>query len=440
MSRFLIHDGFILTLSATAPNLQQGDILIENERISAIGPNLKSPTASRIEASGCVVMPGLVNAHLHCWQTPLRGMALNWTLESYLTKILGELAPRFTPEDIYWSTLAAAQDQIDAGTTTVIDWSHNAPTPAHAEAALAALGDAGIRALFLRGKFNPPHGKKMDNDEWADIRVPAAASALLTTGMSILGPAFSPLDTVREELKRAQRHDEVISMHWAGPLVSDAFRRLADEGLITSKVNIVHGNGMADDELQTLITSEATFTVTPEIEMQMGFAPGITGRLLAGGTRPSLGVDSETASSPEMFQVARFAMQLQRYLDHQNAWNHSGKPMDTVSITSLDVLQWATIDGARAAGLAGRVGVLEPGKLADIILVRVPEISSGAILDPVNLIASTATTTDVDTVIVNGRLLKQSGKRIGYSDSEISDKLSEISRRVLSLGANQPFS
>jgi cytosine/adenosine deaminase-related metal-dependent hydrolase len=427
----LIHDGFIITLSAGTPNLRQGDVLIEEERIIAIGQNLEANCASRIDATGFVVMPGLVNAHLHCWQTPLRGIALDWTLQTYLTKILDELGPCFSPEDIYWSTLGAALDQIDAGATTIIDWSHNAPTPAHAEAALAALRDSGIRALFLRGEFSPHSENQTGNEGWVDIFVPADAEGLVTTGMSILGPAFSPLPTVRSALKRALERDEVISMHWAGPNVSDDFRRLADEGLITPKVNIVHGNGMDDEELQALIKSGARSTISPEIEMQMGFSPGITGRLLASGTRPSLGVDSETASSPQMFQVMRFSMQLQRYLDHQIAWESSGKAMENLSINALDVLHWATNEGARTAGLDAQTGTLEPGKFADIILIRVPEISFGTALDPVKLVISMTSPSDIDTVIVGGRLKKKSGKRIGFSDLEVRAKLSEISRRIL---------
>lgn len=430
MTNTLISNGLIITLSnTTSASLQQGDVLVEGERIIAVGPNLHSEDAMRIDATGMVVMPGLVNAHLHCWQTPLRGIAVDWTLQDYLTKILGELGPRFSPQDIYWSTLKAALDQINAGVTTIIDWCHNAPTPAHAEAALAALRDAGIRALFLRGEFSSLHVNQPGNDGWAEIDMPSDADGLLTMGMSIPGPAFSPLETVRSELQRAQERDEVISMHWSGPVASDAFRRLAGEGLITPKVNIVHGNGMGDEELQALIRCGATFTVTPEIEMQMGFSPSITGRLLASGVRPSLGVDTETASSSEMFQVARFAMQLQRYLDHQLAWKRNGIAMGTASVSAADVLQWAIFEGARTAGLDATIGTIEPGKLADIILVRVPEVSFG--LDPIQLIVSRASAADVDTVMVSGRLQKKDGKRLGNSNVEIRGKLAEISRWIL---------
>jgi cytosine/adenosine deaminase-related metal-dependent hydrolase len=422
-SKILISGGVVLTLVDDARSLEPTDVLVERGRIAAIGSNLNTKGASQIDANGCVVMPGLVNAHLHCWQTPLRGIGVNWTLNDYMAKIFGEFGPRFSPEDVYWSTLGAALDQIDAGTTTVLDWCHNAPTLAHAGASLAALRDAGIRALYLRPGFTP--------GGWSDIDIPSDAKGLITLGMNIIGPAWAPLDTVRSEFRRAQERDEVISMHWAGPLESDAFRKLAQERLLTPKVNIVHGNGMADEELKALISSGATITVSPEVEMQMGFSPSISGKILANGARPSIGVDSEVGSSPEMLQAARFAMQLQRYVDHQTSWQRSGKPMESASPSAFDVLQWASVGGARTIGLSEHIGTLEPGKLADILVVRIPEVTFSAGLDPAQLIVSRASADDIDTVMVGGRIRKKSGKRLGTSDVELRCKLAEISRRVL---------
>jgi cytosine/adenosine deaminase-related metal-dependent hydrolase len=417
------------------PDLEQGDVLIENDRIVAIGRNLSAEGAIRVDASGLVVMPGLVNAHLHCWQTPLRGVAADWTLREYLQKVLGEFGPRFSPEDIYWATFAAALDQIDAGVTTVVDWCHNAPTPAHAEAALAALRDAGIRALFLRGEFLFQRGdvearnegfQPIDGDNWKEIEIPSGADGLLTTGMSILGPAYGPLELVRAELDRAKALDQIVSMHFSCSSNTEVFRALAAEGLITSKVNIVHGNGLAAEEVRALVDCGATFSVTPEIEMQMGFSPCITGLIRAHGAKPSLGVDTETSSSSDLFQVMRFTLQLQRYMDHQLA----KEPLEVVSIGAREALQWVTIEGARTAGLEASVGTLTPGKRADIILVRVPEVQSG--VDPIQLIVSRAAAADVDTVFVGGRLKKQSGRRLGTPRDDVGKKLGQISRRILS--------
>jgi cytosine/adenosine deaminase-related metal-dependent hydrolase len=422
-SKILISGGVVLTLANDTQRLEPADVLIDRGCIVAIGANLEIKDASRIDANGCVVMPGLVNAHLHCWQTPLRGIGVNWTLNDYMAKIFGEFGPRFSPEDVYWSTLGAALDQIDAGTTTVLDWCHNAPTSAHVEASLAALRDAGIRALYLR-PFIDPGG-------WQEVDIPSDAKGLITLGMNIIGPAWAPLDTVRSELRRAQERDEVVSMHWAGPLKSDAFQKLAREGLLTPKVNIVHGNGMEDQELKALISCGATITVSPEVEMQMGFSPSISGKMLSYGARPSIGVDSEVGSSSEMLQVARFAMQLQRYVDHQASWQHSGKPMETAIPSAWDILQWATVEGARTLGLSEHIGTLEPEKLADIIVVRVPEVTFSAGIDPGQLVVSRASADDIDTVIVGGRLRKRSGKRLGIAGAELRGKLAEISRRVL---------
>ncbi|MDI4654985.1 amidohydrolase family protein [Xanthobacter autotrophicus] len=438
MTQILISGGAVLTMDPSVPDLQQGDVLIDADRIVAVGRNLSAEGATRIDASGLVVMPGLVNAHLHCWQTPLRGVAADWTLKDYLQKVLGEFGPRFSPEDIYWATLAAALDQIDAGVTTLVDWCHNAPTPAHAQAALEALRDAGIRALFLRGAFTfQPGGFTTLNDgssteggQWKEIGVPSGADGLLTIGMSILGPAYAPLELVRFELNRANVLDQIVSMHFSSSSDTDVFRTLAAEGLVTPKVNIVHGNGLAAEEVRALIDCGATFTVTPEIEMQMGFSPCTTGLIRAHGAKPSLGVDTESSSSSDLFQVMRFTLQLQRYMDHQLARANTTEPLETVSIGAREALQWATIEGARAAGLEASVGTLTPGKRADIILVRVPEVQSG--LDPIQLIVSRAAAADVDTVFVGGRLKKRSGQRLGAARDEVGKNLAQISRRILS--------
>jgi 5-methylthioadenosine/S-adenosylhomocysteine deaminase len=439
MTQILISGGAVVTMDPSVPDLQEGDVLIDADRIVAVGRNLSAEGATRIDASGLVVMPGLVNAHLHCWQTPLRGVAADWTLKDYLQKVLGEFGPRFSPEDIYWATLAAALDQIDAGVTTLVDWCHNAPTRAHAQAALEALRDAGIRALFLRGAFTfQPGGFTVLDDassptevgQWKEIGTPSGADGLLTIGMSILGPAFAPLELARSELQRAKALDQIVSMHFVGPSNTDVFRTLAAEGLITPKVNIVHGNGLAAEELRALIDCGATFTVTPEIEMQMGFSPCITGLIRAHGAKPSLGVDTETSSSSDLFQVIRFTLQLQRYMDHQLARANTTEPLEIVSIGAREALQWATIEGARAAGLEASVGTLTPGKQADIILVRASEVKPG--IEPVQLIVSRAAAVDVDTVFVGGRLKKRSGQRLGAAQDEVGKKLAQISRRILS--------
>lgn len=430
MTRTLIKGGYVLSMDPATSVASRSDVLIDGDRIAAVGNNIHAKDAVEIDASNMVVMPGLVNAHLHSWQTPLRGLATNWTLSDYLQKMLGQIAFKFSPEDIYWATYAAALEQIDAGVTTMVDWCHNAPTVEHADAALVALRDAGIRALFLHGITAGNQGLyTLDTDKLKEIKPPNGSNNLLTTGMSILGPAYAPLDQVRLELDRANTLKQIISMHYSCTSSSSVFRQLAAEGRITALVNIVHGNGLDGEEIRALIECGATFTVTPEVEMQMGFSPSITGLIRALGGKPSLGVDTEASSSHDMFQVIRFALQLQRYMDHQRARELTGEPLEAMSIAAYEALEWATVEGARAAGLNASIGSLIAGKQADLIMVCLPDVLSA--LDPVQLLVSRATAADVDTVFIAGKMKKQSGRRLGASQDEITRQLAQIARRIL---------
>ncbi|MCK2181808.1 amidohydrolase family protein [Hafnia paralvei] len=431
MTRTLIRGGLVLSMDPETPYAIHSNILIDEGQIVAMGHNLEAAEAAeQIDASGMLVMPGLVNAHLHSWQTPLRGLAANWSLSDYMQKMLGQIGPKFSPEDIYWATYAAALDQIDAGVTTIIDWCHNTPTTAHANAAMAALHDAGIRALFLYGVTTSNTGlHAFGIDKLDEITLPDGAGDLLSLGMSILGPAYAPLDQVRLELDRANALKQIVSMHYASDTNSCSFRQLATEGRITEQVNIVHGNGLDVEEIRALVQCSATFTVTPEVEMQMGFGPGITGHIRSQGGKPSLGVDTEASSSHDMFQVIRFALQLQRFMDHQHVQAQTKNGVEGISNSAYEALTWATVEGARTAGLSARIGSLIPGKQADLIMVRMPDLRPG--IDPIQLLVSRAMASDIDTVFIRGKLKKQSGKRIGTSRNEIAKKLSRIALRVL---------
>jgi 5-methylthioadenosine/S-adenosylhomocysteine deaminase len=139
MQRLLIKSGIIVTMDRSVPDLERGDILIEDRRIVAVAPAIETDGAETIDAQHAIVMPGLVDAHLHTWQTCLRGIAADWTIPEYLHTMHAAIAPAFRPEDIYISTLMGALNQLDGGVTTLVDWCHNNPTPAHTDAAIDAL-------------------------------------------------------------------------------------------------------------------------------------------------------------------------------------------------------------------------------------------------------------------------------------------------------------
>src|SRR5579863_10683733 len=155
MRRLLIQNATIITMDAREGDLCPGSILIEGDRIAAVGRDLKAPDAEILDGRSFIIIPGLVNAHMHTWQTGLRAISSNWTLLEYFRWVHAGLATRFLPEDIRIATLAGALNQMNCGTTTLVDWCHNNPTPAHTDAAIDGLRESGIRAAFFPGSPKP---------------------------------------------------------------------------------------------------------------------------------------------------------------------------------------------------------------------------------------------------------------------------------------------
>ena len=283
MARTLIKSGTIVAMADDTGDLRQGDVLIEGDRIAAMAPSLDVPDAEVIDARDMIVMPGFVNAHIHTWQTALRGIAGDWTIPEYLHNMHAAIAPRFTAEDIRLSTLVGALNQLNSGVTTMVDWCHNNPTPAHSDAAIEGLQEAGIRAVYLHGspKPDPKPGQKhfseiphprAEIERLARERLPSS-DALVTLGMAVLGPAYSTYEVSRADLALARAMGVVVSMHVGGGAMRtpDGFPRLVAEGLVDRRMNIVHGNNLAGDQLRALVDHGASVTVTPEVELQMGF-------------------------------------------------------------------------------------------------------------------------------------------------------------------------
>src|SRR5271167_4214981 len=155
MRRILLKDATIVSMDGAVGDFDRGDLLIDSDRIAAIGRDLEAADAEAVDMRGRILIPGFVNAHMHTWQTGLRGIAANWTLLEYFRWMHAGLATQFTPDDIGIATLVGAYNQMNCGATTLADWCHNNPTPAHTDAAVAALRESGIRSVFLHGSPKP---------------------------------------------------------------------------------------------------------------------------------------------------------------------------------------------------------------------------------------------------------------------------------------------
>ncbi len=454
MAKTLIQGGTILSMDPAIGDIERGDLLIEDGRIAAVGPGIGARGGDTngtavIDAGEMIVIPGLINAHLHTWETALRGIGGDWAGREYFRIVHAGLAPRYSPEDIFLGNLIGALAQIHAGTTTLFDWCHNNATPAHTDAAIDALLDSGIRALFGHGTPKPdpkegePHYSTIPHpaEEIRRLRTGRLSgdAALVTLAMAILGPDYSTLEVTLHDFRLAREWGLLSSAHvWGTPdrLVKEGYFRLEREGLLGPDHNVVHGNYLGDDELRVILDSGASVTATPPVELQKHPAASLPGRVLELGGRPSIGADIEIYAGGDMFHVMRFALQSQRIFDNLRyaaAEPSSGPGGEKTILPARRALEWATINNARALGLEDRIGSLTPGKQADIVLIRAGDINLFPANDPVQTVVLQAGPGNVDTVFIAGRKVKAGGA-LAYPPAELAknkERLAASARRLL---------
>ena len=443
MKKILLKGGCLITMDNKIGQIDRGDLLIEGNKIINIAEEIKVDDAEIISAENMIVMPGIIDSHIHTWQTGIRGIAGDWTMGQYLRGMHANLATGFKPEDIYLGNLAGALTQINGGVTTLFDWSHNNPTPDHTDAAIDGLIESGVRAVFGHGspKPDPKEGQK----HFSEVPHPANEikrlregrlsqdDALVTLGMCILGPHYSTYDVTHQDILLAREYNLLVSAHMSGGfnrLVPDGVYRMRDDKLLGPKLNIVHGNDLSDDELKILIDGGVKMTITPEVEIQMGFGDPITGKVIKFGGKPSIGVDVESNISGDMFNVMRIALQIQRMIDNK-PFADAHKPIESLSIAPSQALEWATINGAQMMGMEHKIGSLTPGKQADIILIRSDDLNLRPVNDPVNAVVFYANASNIDSVYIAGELKKKNGHLIYTNLSTIMEKLEVSGARIL---------
>ncbi|MGV3572352.1 MAG: amidohydrolase family protein [Ramlibacter sp.] len=417
----LIRGATIVTMDRQG-DLPRGDLLVGGGRIVEIAPVIQADGVQVVDASGCIVIPGLVNAHMHTWQTALRGVAANWTLLEYFRNMHAGLATVFGPQDLFIATRMGALNQINCGTTTLADWCHNNPTPQHNDAAIEGLKSSGIRAAFFHGtpKPDPKPGQapfwEVPHPRHELERLLAAHSGdpLLSVQAAVLGPHYCTLEVALHDFRMARELGLIASLHQGGgpARCPDGWERLEAEGLLGPNVNIVHGHALGDAQLERFCGLGMSFSAAPESEMSQGHGHPLTGRLRRFGRAPSLGVDLESLASGDMLSQARIALGIQRSLDNVAHREAHGSIPPTSTITTREALAWVTIEGARMLQQEDRIGSLAPGKQADLVVIRASDLNMQPVHDPVSSVVFQASLANIDSVMVAGRWKKRGGKLV----------------------------
>lgn len=432
MSSSVIRGGTVVSLDP-AIGMVRGDVLVADGRIAAVGAELDVPAdAEVVDAAECIVIPGFVDTHRHTWQTTLRGMLPDCTLGEYFGAVMMGAGPLATVDDVYIATLLGSYELLNAGVTTVVDWANVTNTPQHADAGIAALKEAGIRAMYAYGW---PGGAEYLMDSAlphpADARRFAAEhfpnpDDLFTFGLALRGPSSSQPGVVRADWQLARDLGARITVHIGMRIPGvdmQGIGVLDDLGLLGADTTYVHCNNCTDSELDRIAETGGTVSVSAYCESVMGHGRPPTARVLQRGLRPSLSADVVVTVPGDMFSHMRATFAQAR---------SSVFPADpaTPFVPGLgveDVLRFATIDGATAMGLESRVGTLTPGKDADIVLLRTDRLNTMPVIDPLATIVTAADTSNVDTVFVRGRAVKRGGQMVDVDLHRVKE-LSETSR------------
>jgi cytosine/adenosine deaminase-related metal-dependent hydrolase len=389
-----------------------------------------------IEARGRLVLPGLVDTHRHVWQGAIGGSTGKVSLLGYSGVVLLGLAPLYAPDDVYAGTLWGALQALNAGITTVADWSHNLSSPEHVDANVRGLRDSGIRGVFLYGgpgpagpaffgQPSPPH--PADAREVQANLFPDGVNGRLRLGLGLRGPAFTNAEVTRADVEFARELGLPISLHVGVSGFANGVGELDELGLLGPDMNFAHANQLSDREFDRVAATGGTISISPSVEMQMalGTYPA-TGQALARGIPAGLSVDTITGIGTDLFTEMRVALSAERARANADAVSrHEAVP--AVDLDQRDMVRLATLDAAATWRLDGEVGSLTPGKRADVTIVdlRGPHLDGFA--DPVDTMVMGAGPADVETVIVGGEIVKADGRLVG-PHAELARQLMHESR------------
>ena len=432
--KLLIRGGTVLSVDPSVGDLPRGDVLIEDDTIVAVQPDISADgsdiDAEVIDATGFIVIPGFVDTHRHTWEAAIRGSAPNATLDDYFVEILDTFAPLYRPEDVYASNLAGALECLDAGITTLVDWSHINNTPEHPDAAIRALQEVGIRSQYAYGSANLSLSDywfeskiAIPNDDVRRVRDTYFSSddGLITMALATRGSGFCLDDVVRSEWTLARDLGIPITVHVAMGRLAGRFamvKQLHDMGLLGPDTTYIHCCYLTDEEWQLVADSGGTVSIAPQIEAQMGHGWPPVLKSMDYGLRPSLSIDVVTTAPGDMFTQIRAAFACDRARRNAAGWEagKEGEVPDDM-LTARQMLELATINGAHVAGVEDRTGSLTPGKQADVVVLDATALNVAPVIDPVAAVTLCADVSNVETVLVGGQVRKRDGRLVADVDT-----------------------
>jgi len=403
----VLQNAYVMTMDTALGDISGGDVHIRNGEIVAVAKGLKVPGATVLDGRGMIVLPGLVETHWHMWNTLLRNFAGEKPDQGYFPTA-ATLGAVMTPDDMYHGARLATAEALNSGLTTVHDFCHNLRSREHADADLRAVRESGLRA---RWSYGWPQGlpdtqvcnltdlEAMHRD-WPSL----SNAGLISLGFAWRGMFRNsqlPREVYRTEFDAARRLGIPISTHVASSEnTKGQVEAHARENLLGPDVQIIHALSVTPAEIEMVAKSGSPVSLSPGTELRIGYGFTKIGEYLDAGVRVGVSVDTVAlAGNANLFESLKLIRNI------ENAKHH-----DEFKMTARRVLELGTIEGARSLGIDDLVGSLKPSKRADVIMISTEQLNMGVFSDPAHMVVESTQPQNVDTVIVDGRILKRSGK------------------------------
>ena len=455
--KYIIKNATVVSVDEKIGNVSNCDVLIENSFIAAVGQNLQHSDHKVIDGTNAIVSPGFIDTHRHTWQTQTRTIASDYILSHYILNLRHIYGSSYTPHDAYIGNYCGALDSIDNGITYLVDHSHIINSPEHADAAINGLRNAKIRAVFCPAQWPNPYWEGSCLDKEREEKTPDwrldeevrrirethfesnEPTDLVRFGFALSEPDLTPIDRLVREIKVARSLGAaVITGHisfgkWdPGNFVT---RQLAGRDMLAPDLLWSHGNTLSDEELDYCKKYHIGISTTPDTELQMGMSHPVAFKAADRGCIASLGVDVCCSAPADIFQQMRLLLQAQRHLEHEKG---EGAPLQ-MSRKCSEVLEMATLGGAKAVGLEKIIGSITPGKRADLLITRCDAPRLTPVHDPVGALVLYANGSDIDTVFIDGVTVKSEGKLAHINWPEVREELRASTASVMERSKKAPM-
>jgi 5-methylthioadenosine/S-adenosylhomocysteine deaminase len=402
---FVVRGAYVLSMDDKVGDLPSGDVHVRDGAIVAVAASVNAPGAQVIDGKGMICMPGFVDTHLHHWTSVLRPLMRADDPKLTYFPVTAACGVVYTPEDSYRSVRLSLAQSLSAGITTTQNWAHNVRSPAHADAEMGAMRDTGIRGRFAYG--NPalhPNDKTIDladlpraKRDWVgkDGMLTLAINSRSVDNFNAATRGGITAEMAKKEWGAARDLGLPITMHTSGV---GAIKTLNDAGLLGPDVQLVHPLGTNEEDRAALAKHGVSYSTSPVGEAgRLGDIQFV--EMIEASVKMSLSVDHTTTYDCNCFMSMRML-----HTCNLHRFGNKNK------ITMRRLVQLATIDGARDLGFGDITGSLTPGKRADLILIRTTDGNLAPVGEPYNALVQLAQPSNIDTVVVDGRILRRKGQ------------------------------